>query len=119
MRLEATVPDSRGKAVDKLAQDLGLSRSQVVDEAIALFLKAVLEVKRGHRVVTVDPARPEIVVELSSPSLTALEWAARARQAANQPPEKPARPEPGSRATVPGSSTVRRIRDTVKRFGRK
>ena len=119
MRIEATIPDSRGKTIDKLAQELGLSRSQLVDEALALFLKAILEVKRGNRVVTVDPARPEIVVELSSPSLTALEWAARAQKAANQPAEKAPRPEPASRATVPGSSTVRRIRDTVKRFGRK
>ena len=54
MRLEATLPDSRGDALVKLADELGLSRSQVVDEAVALFLKAVLEIRRGRRLVTVD-----------------------------------------------------------------
>ena len=36
MRFEATVPDSRGNAVVQLADELGLSRSQLVDEALAL-----------------------------------------------------------------------------------
>jgi hypothetical protein len=43
MRLEATIPESRGTAVVKLAEELGLSRSQIVDEALSLFMKAVLE----------------------------------------------------------------------------
>ena len=75
MRLEATIPDSRGNAVLKAAEELGLSRSQLIDEALALFLKAVTEAKRGRRVVVVDPETSETVIELSSPTLTALEWA--------------------------------------------
>ena len=43
MRLAATVPDNRGSAVLELADELGLSRSQLIEEALALFLKAVLE----------------------------------------------------------------------------
>lgn len=75
MRLEATVPDSRGSALQELADQLGLSRSQIVDEALALFLKAVLEIRRGRRLVTQDPRDLQAVCELMTPTLTALEWA--------------------------------------------
>lgn len=75
MRLEATVPDNRGSAAVKLADELGLSRSQLIDEALSLFLKAVLEVKRGRRLVTLDPATAQPACELATPTLTALEWA--------------------------------------------
>jgi hypothetical protein len=77
MRLEATVPESRGTALDQLAAEFGLSRSQVIDEALALFLKAVLEVRRGRRLVTVDPKSPEAACEIATPTLTAIEWTAR------------------------------------------
>lgn len=75
MRVEATIPEARGTAMAELAAELGLSRSQVVDEALALFLKAVVEVRKGRRLVTVDPHRPDPVCELATPTLTALEWA--------------------------------------------
>lgn len=75
MRLEATVPDNRGTAVLELADELGLSRSQLIDEALALFLKAVLEVRRGHRLVTLAPNSPSPACELATPTLSALEWA--------------------------------------------
>jgi hypothetical protein len=76
MRLEATIPDSRANAVVKLADELGLSRSQIVDEALALFLKAVVEIRRGRRLVTMA-SRPssEPACELATPTLSALEWA--------------------------------------------
>lgn len=75
MRLEATIPDSRGSAVIQLAEELGLSRSQIIDEALALFLKVVLEVRRGRRVVTLDPQTAQPACELATPTLSALEWA--------------------------------------------
>jgi hypothetical protein len=75
MRLEATVPDSHGSALVELADELGLSRSQIVDEAIGLFIKAIMEVRRGRRLVTVDPAGTEPQCELSTPTLATLEWA--------------------------------------------
>lgn len=75
MRLEATIPDSRGSAVVQLADELGLSRSQVVDEALALFLKVVLEVRRGRRLVTLNPNSSEPACEIATPTLAALEWA--------------------------------------------
>lgn len=74
MRLEATVPDSRGAAVAELADKLGLSRSQLIDEALALFLKAVMEVRRGRRLVTLDPNSEAPACELATPTLSALEW---------------------------------------------
>lgn len=77
MRLEATVPDSRGAAVDELASQLGLSRSQFVDEALALFIKAILEVRRGRRLMTMTPDRSEPACELATPALTAIEWSQR------------------------------------------
>jgi predicted transcriptional regulator len=75
MRLEATVPDSRGSAVQELAEELGLSRSQIIDEALSLFIKAVLEIRRGRRLVTLDPGNAEAACELVTPTLAALEWA--------------------------------------------
>jgi hypothetical protein len=75
MRLEATVPDSRGNAIVELAEELGLSRSQLVDEALALYLKVVLEARRGRRLVTLDPGSSSPACELTTPTLTAFEWA--------------------------------------------
>lgn len=75
MRLEATVPDGRGAAALELADELGLSRSQLIDEALALFLKAVIEVRRGRRLVTVAPDGAGPACELATPTLSALEWA--------------------------------------------
>ncbi len=75
MRLEATVPESRGSAVVQLAEELGLSRSQLIDEALALFLKAVIEVRRGRRLVTLDPSSSPPACEIATPTLAALEWA--------------------------------------------
>lgn len=75
MRLEATVPENRGNAVVQLADELGLSRSQLIDEALALFLKAVIEVRRGRRLVTLDPTSSQPACEIATPTLAALEWA--------------------------------------------
>jgi hypothetical protein len=75
MRLEATIPESRGVAAIKLADELGLSRSQLVDEALALFLKVVLEVRRGRRLVTLDHRSSQPACEIATPTLSALEWA--------------------------------------------
>ena len=77
MRLEATVPDSRGAAVQELADELGLSRSQIIDEALSLFIKVVLEMRRGRRLMTVDPQNTHVVCELMTPTLAVLEWALR------------------------------------------
>lgn len=87
MRVEATIPETRGHAVAELAAELGLSRSQVVDEALALFLKAVVEVRRGRRLVTVDPHHDAPVCELATPTLSALEWVTSRQRIALAPDE--------------------------------
>ncbi len=74
MRLEATIPDSRAAAIVELAEKLGISRSQLVDEALALFLMAVVEVRRGRRLVTLDPGSSQPACEIATPTLAALEW---------------------------------------------
>lgn len=75
MRLEATISDPRGEQLQDLADELRLSKSQVIEEAIALFQKAVMEVRRGHRVAIIEAESQRPVCELASPSLTQLEWA--------------------------------------------
>jgi hypothetical protein len=76
MRLEATVPESRGQAVDQLGRELGLSRSQVIDEALAMYFQAVSAVRGGRRLMAVDPAAKGLDYLIVTPTLTALEWAA-------------------------------------------
>lgn len=77
MRLEATIPDQRANAAVELADELGLSRSQLIDEALSLFVKAVIEVRRGRRLVTLDPTNQQPACEMATPTLSALEWALR------------------------------------------
>ena len=74
MRIEATVPDSRGDVLAELAKELGASRSQLVDEALTLFFRALMEVRRGRRLVSRGGTDPEC--ELVTPTLTQLEWTA-------------------------------------------
>jgi hypothetical protein len=106
MRLEATVPDSRGRAVDELADELGLSRSQVVDEAVAMFIQAVSAVRGGRRLVAVSTdvtASPDCLI--MTPTLSTLEWTSRS-EAVNVSPAALERvrgliaspPQPGARA---------------------
>lgn len=73
MRIEATVPDSRGAALAELASDLGLTKSQIIDEALALFLKVILEARNGRRLVAVGSGG-EAAREITTPTLTQLAW---------------------------------------------
>lgn len=78
MRLEATVPDSRAQALETLATELGLSKSQVVDEAVSMFIQAVTAVRGGRRLVAVaaDASKaPDCLI--MTPTLSALEWTSR------------------------------------------
>ena len=76
MRVEATVPDALAAALGELADQLGLSRSQIIDEALSLFLKAVLEVRQGRRVVSLGPTGNPSTTEIVTPTLAQLEWTA-------------------------------------------
>jgi len=77
MRLEATVPDSRAQAIERLADELGLSKSQVVDEAVSMFIQAVSAVRGGRRLVAVatdQRSGPDCLI--TTPTLVSLEWTA-------------------------------------------
>jgi hypothetical protein len=109
MRLEATVPDIRGEALDELAHQLGLNRSQVIDEALVLFLKAVMEVRRGRRIVSVGKEGGDVACEIATASLVTLEWSqhrerikvsADAMERAAQLIESPPEPTPALRRAV-------------------
>jgi len=72
MRVEATIADARAAALAELAKELRLSRSQILDEALALFLSAVLEVRRGRRLATIGSAGSPR--EIVTPTLALIEW---------------------------------------------
>jgi hypothetical protein len=76
--------DSRMRVVDRQCDRRRVPRAEArtsstrsigIDEALTLFLKAILEVKRGRRLVTLDPRRSQPACELATPTLSALEWA--------------------------------------------
>ena len=73
MRLEATIADPKAEQLEALAAELGVSKSQIVEEALALFIRAALEHKRGRKLAIVGE-RSEPVCEIVSPSLTHLDW---------------------------------------------
>jgi len=78
MRFEATLPQKKGEALVELAQELGITKSQLMDEALGLFLKVFLEVRGGKRLALLKRELPvgEGNCELSTPSLALLEWTA-------------------------------------------
>lgn len=80
MRLEATITDTRAAQLDEVVEELKTTKSQIVEEALALFLKAFMEAKRGRRVAIFEPDSRTPVTEVVSPSLTQLEWTAHKEQ---------------------------------------
>jgi len=60
-------------ALRELAEELGLSKSQVIDEALSLFLMAVMEIRRGHRFVSVGE-EGDSHAEVITPTLAQLRW---------------------------------------------
>lgn len=76
MRLEATITDMQGAQLEEVVEELKTSKSQIVEEALALFFKAFMETKRGRRVAIIEPESQRAVTEVASPTLTQLEWTA-------------------------------------------
>ncbi len=74
-RLQATLPDPIGEQLKRLQAELRLETSDVVEEALGLFTKAVLEAKRGARLAIVSDG-DSTIREYSSPALSRLEWEA-------------------------------------------
>lgn len=75
-RLQATLPAPYETQLKQLSEELQVGTSDVVEEALSFFTKAVLEARRGLRVAFVDDQR-HVLAEFSSPSLTRMEWNAR------------------------------------------
>lgn len=73
MRLETTIGDRRAEQLETLANELGVSKSQLIEEALALFIRAAMEHKRGRKLAIVGEGA-EAVCEIVSPSLTHLDW---------------------------------------------
>lgn len=106
-RLQATLPAPYETQLKQLSEELQLGTSDVVEEALGFFTKAVLEARRGRHVAFVDEQR-QVLAEYSSPSLARLEWNARDKSSIVLPDsdfdrvvdelEKPARPSPRLRA---------------------
>jgi hypothetical protein len=71
-RIEATIPDQRAEQVKQLEQELGLSKSQLVDEGLAILATAVAETRRGRRLGFVG--KDQKVTEFTSPALSLVEW---------------------------------------------
>jgi len=74
MRVEATLSDIRGQQLDEAARDFGISRSELISEAVAVFLISLSECRRGLRLALVDATQARIVRELVTPSLAQQEW---------------------------------------------
>ena len=80
MRVEATVSDARGRQLAEIAEELGISKSQLLDEALSLYLIAIAEARHGRRVAVVEPSTQKPVKELLTPALSQLDWAAQREQ---------------------------------------
>lgn len=76
MRIEATLPDGRGQQLDAAARELGLSRSELISEAVSILLTALHECRRGFRLALVNAAERKVVRELVTPALAQVEWQA-------------------------------------------
>ena len=74
MRVEATIPDARGQQLDEAARELGLSRSDLIGEALAVFLTSLAERRHGLRLALIDAVRGKIVRELVTPALSQIDW---------------------------------------------
>lgn len=72
-RLQVSLPAPFETQLRELSDALQVSPSDVIQEALSLFTKAVLEGRRGLHIGFVDDRR-QVLSEFSSPSLTRLEW---------------------------------------------
>lgn len=76
IRLETTVSGSQGEAVSALADELGVPKSELLGEAVALLVMAAREARKGRRLATMSPEGSGTVTQLLTPLLSQLEWAA-------------------------------------------
>jgi len=72
MRIDATIPDPDGKQLARLAKELGLSRSELVSEAVSYFVRLSREVRAGRLLLLHDPLGAAPPRELVSRHLSSL-----------------------------------------------
>lgn len=74
MRVEATLSEARGQQLDEAARELGVSRSELINEAVAILLTSLHEYSRGFRLALVNRTAGTVVRELVTPVLAQVEW---------------------------------------------
>jgi uncharacterized protein (DUF1778 family) len=77
IRVEATLPEPRGLQLAELADELNVTKSDLVQEAVSLLITALSGARRGQRVAMIDAASREVVTEVTTPLLTQIEWTVR------------------------------------------
>ena len=74
MRLETTLPDPRAAQLAKLAAELHVSKSALIDEALSLLFTGLIEARKGHRLAIIDARTQRVISQVATPSLSQLEW---------------------------------------------
>lgn len=77
MRIETTLPDPRARQLAELADELHMSKSAVIEEALALLFTGLVEARRGRRVAIIDAESQRVISQLATPALSQVEWASR------------------------------------------
>ena len=75
-RVETTLPVPLEHQFTELANELSVTKSELVKEAISLLITAFSGARRGQRVAMIDATSREVVTEVVTPLLTQLEWTA-------------------------------------------
>ena len=77
MRIETTLPDPRARQLAELADELLMSKSAVIEEALALLFTGLVEARRGRRLAIIDAESQRVISQLATPALSQVEWASR------------------------------------------
>jgi hypothetical protein len=109
MRIETTLPDPRARQLAEVADELHMSKSAVIEEALALLFTSLFEARRGRRVAIIDAETQRVISQLSTPALSQVEWTAHrerltigvpAFSMAAEAVANPPRPTPGLRKAM-------------------
>lgn len=76
MRLEATISEPRNAQLRELAAELKVSKSTLIDEALAVFMTGLMEARNGRRFAIIDAVSRAVVSQIASPLLSQAEWIA-------------------------------------------
>lgn len=122
MRVEATISEPLYAQLVEVAERLHVTKSAILDEALALFLTGLTEARHGRRVAIIDPRAPAdraVVSQVATPLLSQAEWVSHranitlSRNAAEKVDEllaHPPQPTPALRKAVARRKGVRAVR---------